>query len=230
MKKVAFLLCALTCIACLSTTAFGCASQSSSTFVTCRDLVFCHPSDYDSNESQFVDDTAAAAEEQNLTPLEYLGRNCCDLGGGEALTEINPVVKRLVCEEHASPISDFQTKRSPAQRALYWIAVDDAYELSVDSLRLMQRYALAVLFYQLAGSYPSRWKSCHDSDCDHFLGGEAWLSPIQECKWAFVECDRNDIVTGIFMRKCCALLVVFYIGESTLIALKISPSLNTQAL
>ena len=155
--------------------------------------------------------------------MEYLGRNCCDLGGGEALTEINPVVKRLVCEEHASPISDFQTKRSPAQRALYWIAVDDAYELSVDSLRLMQRYALAVLFYQLAGSYPSRWKSCHDSDCDHFLGGEAWLSPIQECKWAFVECDRNDIVTGIFMRKFVLFSLFFILASPPSLHLKSAP-------
>ena len=228
MKKVALLLCTLTCIACLFTTALGCASQSSSAFTTCRDLIFCHPSDNGSSENKFAKDTASAAKEQNLTVLEYLRRNCCDRGGGEVLTETNPVVKRIVCEEQASPISNFQRKRSPAQRALYWIAADDAYEISKDSLRLVQRYALAVLFYHFAGSYPSHWKSCHDSDCDHFLGGEAWLSPIQECQWAFVECDRNDIVTGIFMRKCYALLIVFFlhiIGESTLIALKVGPSL-----
>eukprot|EP00816_Leptocylindrus_hargravesii_P008624 CAMPEP_0196826896 /NCGR_PEP_ID=MMETSP1362-20130617/93853_1 /TAXON_ID=163516 /ORGANISM="Leptocylindrus danicus, Strain CCMP1856" /LENGTH=1879 /DNA_ID=CAMNT_0042207495 /DNA_START=399 /DNA_END=6037 /DNA_ORIENTATION=- len=205
MTKFIFLLHASICIGHLLT-ALGCSSQSSgdntAPFFVCRDLVPCQPSDGESDE-YFAEYTTDHAKQQNLSPFQYLKKNCCELGGGEILTEEDPILKRLVCEEQVSPISAFQLQRSPAQNALYWMVKEDTYEISADSLTLVQRYALAVLFYQFGGSdTPSHWKSCHsesDSDDCHFLGGKAWLSPISECKWAFVECDRNDIVTGIFM-------------------------------
>ena len=220
MTKFIFLLRATICIGHLLTV-LGCSSQSSGDnaapfFVACRDLVPCQPSDGQS-EQGFASDTADVAKKQNLNPLQYLQQYCCKLGGGEVLTEKNPVVKRLVCEEQVSPISAFQSQGSPAQNALYWMVEEDAYEIAAGSLTLVQRYALAVLFYQLGGSHtPSRWKSCHSDsdesgDCTHFLGGTAWLSPISECKWAFVECDRNDIVTGIFMRKYLQLVYLRFI-------------------
>ena len=153
---------------------------------------------------------------------EYL---CCKVNGGERVTSRGRAIQQI---ENVTKNSNFdqelfQHQGSPQHRALFFIAIDDEYVSSI-SYRT-QRYALAVLYFHLGGA--KLWKTCwsgsryyyddgnyqnvysfrshygylySNSTCDNDDDGKkAWLSPVHECDWAFVECDRNNFVTGISM-------------------------------
>ena len=140
---------------------------------------------------------------------------CCKIGGGQRISKRSHLIVRQienVTSRNANEfdLQKFQVQGSAQHRALFWITVDDEF-VTTRSWR-PQRYAMAVLFFQLGGA--KRWKTCWSgqrfyvngtlyasSRCEHDLypGTKAWLSSNHECEWAFVECDRNKFVTGISM-------------------------------
>ena len=89
-----------------------------------------------------------------------------------------------------------------------------AVRLNPKSSLLEQRYALVKFYFEMGGA--ERWRSCwrgkridqngnvttSQNECNHRLfNGTEWLSPVQECKWAFVSCNRDHHVTHIIMGK-----------------------------
>jgi len=71
--------------------------------------------------------------------------------------------------------------KSPQARALNWVALDDTRLVDISSNVLLQRYALAVLFYSTSGS--SSW-----------ISKENWLTYDYECTWYGIECsDRGGV-------------------------------------
>lgn len=126
-------------------------------------------------------------------------------------------------------LSEFYISGSAAQRALFFIAKDDiinstdtavvagtnnSLRLGPRSTFLSQRYALAKFYFEMGGA--NRWRYCwrgkriqedgtivtSEGRCNHRLfEGEEWLSPVHECRWAFVSCNRDQRVTSIAMGK-----------------------------
>jgi Leucine-rich repeat (LRR) protein len=75
---------------------------------------------------------------------------------------------------------------SPQETALRWLVFEDPVEISPDHPNLLQRYALAVLFFStsgemdIQGNITSRWFSA-----------ENWMTEIGHCEFAGIECERN---------------------------------------
>lgn len=169
----------------------------------------------------------------NLTssPLQdYLQQACCGLGGGENINADDPLVSKIL---HAYENLEGMSQEDllsifssagcdtfegfPIHNAVFWIANDDTMNLNADNPYLLQRYALAVIYFSLGGGF--RWKMCwsgkrynasnienlyeqvdYSSDCDHeHFKGESWLSGSHECEWAFIECNRDKFVTHLSM-------------------------------
>mmetsp|Transcript_31668 Transcript_31668/g.38791 ORF Transcript_31668/g.38791 Transcript_31668/m.38791 type:complete len:366 (+) Transcript_31668:131-1228(+) len=101
-----------------------------------------------------------------------------------------------IIESYISEISEPRAIRdasTPQGKAKKWIIDIDKRNLHPDDPFLLQRYALAVLFYATAGE---NWHH----------GNMHWLSGVHECFWSkkvkgvpmgVVECDSNRFVTRI---------------------------------
>ncbi|CAB9498120.1 leucine Rich Repeat [Seminavis robusta] len=92
-------------------------------------------------------------------------------------------------------------------KAFDWIVNQDPLQLSYDSPNLVQRFLLALFYYQTTRHKP--WKECNPVASPQgsatsgfcyepmYYGGEAtsniwgdqWLSPSHECQWAGITCE-----------------------------------------
>ena len=94
----------------------------------------------------------------------------------------------------------FDSRNSPQYQAALWLADDDEYVqtngLNLEDPRLLQRYALASLYYSTGGN---NWKLCgaNSPSC----GDTTWLTDIDECNWFIVDCDADGVVSQINFRK-----------------------------
>jgi len=95
---------------------------------------------------------------------------------------------------------DMDYRNSPQYKAALWLATEDGYTaengLNPEDPRLMQRYALATLYFSTAGD---DWKLCgrNSPSC----GDTIWLTDGNECDWFVVGCEQNNIVDQINFRK-----------------------------
>jgi hypothetical protein len=104
---------------------------------------------------------------------------------------------------------DLDTAGTPQNLALEWITNLDTLSLCPQQRdALIQRYAMAVFYYSTDGD---RWLRC-SAPSDHSdpiaiaianaqCGGNAWLTPVHECSWRFLECDNNDNMIRINIGK-----------------------------
>ena len=71
---------------------------------------------------------------------------------------------------------------SPQSRAMKWILEEDKFNVTLDSLNLVQRYTLAVFFYSLSGD---KWRN-----------KRGFLSESHECDWESIDC-KNEYIEEI---------------------------------
>jgi hypothetical protein len=98
---------------------------------------------------------------------------------------------------------------SPYNKALHWITLRDPKELHPKDTHFYQRYILAYLYFATTEKHP--WDTCNpptdeeDDSCTSIrffeddtdpVPGYRWLSSVDECLWAGVDCDSYDQVRG----------------------------------
>ena len=99
----------------------------------------------------------------------------------QRFTAIRGVLLTISTKESLSQL------HTPQMKALDWIANRDSLQLEPDSNHLLQRYALAVLYFSTS---ELGWKrEMH------------WLSPLHECEWkaegGVRACDSNQYITDV---------------------------------
>lgn len=101
---------------------------------------------------------------------------------------------------------------TPHYKALQWILYGDPLELSANDPNLIQRYVLALLYFQTSENGP--WRSCNrpngtdgnEQTCEFqtLVGiypeltfdsaeGNRWLSNVHECEWVGVSCEFDFV-------------------------------------
>jgi hypothetical protein len=96
----------------------------------------------------------------------------------------------------------FNDVHSPQYQAALWLVEEDSknyweqQDLNPDHAKVIQRYALATFHYAAGGN---NWRLCgkESSSCPRV----AWLSPVDECTWHFVDCDDTGVVQMLDFRK-----------------------------
>jgi Leucine-rich repeat (LRR) protein len=112
---------------------------------------------------------------------------------------VNGIQAQITAEGFTSE-SDLATVGTPQYHAAQWLANVDGAKLRANSPHLMQRYALAVLFYSTAGTEE------HVHPQGNWNSQTSWLSGSGLCAWEGVECgmdpngphfDGNGAVTAL---------------------------------
>lgn len=95
----------------------------------------------------------------------------------------------------------FSDEESPQFRAAVWAANEAPIGLTGDDPRMINRYALATLYFATNGD---DWVNCgrDSTNCD---ATQEWLTADSECDWYAIECadpDNGDYsIIKIFFRK-----------------------------
>jgi hypothetical protein len=85
------------------------------------------------------------------------------------------------------PNLDLDTPMSSARAALCWLAdFDDLHIITSPTDDLVQRFALATIYYHFVGI---------DSTVKSELQRSSWLRPINVCFWDYIECNEESVVT-----------------------------------
>jgi hypothetical protein len=92
-----------------------------------------------------------------------------------------------------------RNRATPQGLATDWIINEDVSGRCPDHPKLIQRWALAVMYFSTGGD---DWTECFADDvaCTTslaFLGDDAFLSESNECEWAGISCDLEGCVTEI---------------------------------
>ena len=110
-------------------------------------------------------------------------------------------------------------------QALNWIMYQDPMQLDVDAENLIQRYILALFYFQTSQERP--WIDCDPSGPDLCYpqgyvfeathASDAWLSDSHECFWANVKCEGvgNWNVTAIQLCKCSLETICWFLCHLT---------------
>ena len=100
-------------------------------------------------------------------------------------------------------------------QAADWLIEQDEYVVCPDDPKLVQRFALAVMYFATNGD---DWLQCSANpmaldSCgfeDPFVGDKRFLSAVNECEWAGITCDQHmcvdQIEFGTFMRCVCIVI------------------------
>lgn len=100
------------------------------------------------------------------------------------------IVEELTAASSAADLDDLTTPQGVA--AEYIVDVDGSGLCPGDD-GLVQRYALAVLYFSTNGD---NWAECFDGD-DQCEDGDSFLSEGSVCDWAGISCNGRDEVTRI---------------------------------
>ena len=87
-------------------------------------------------------------------------------------------------------------------KAANWLIGEDELLVCPDDEKLIQRFALAVIYFATNGD---GWLQCSANhlatdSCgleDPFTGASRFLSGVNECKWAGISCDAQLCVTKV---------------------------------
>tara|TARA_B110001450_G_C17309049_1_gene354693 strand:+ start:182 stop:496 length:315 start_codon:yes stop_codon:yes gene_type:complete len=86
--------------------------------------------------------------------------------------------------ETVTDSSILEDPTTPQGIAFEWIMDNDLAQVDPNSyLIVKQRYALAVFY--------------HSTNGDDWLNADGWLSDSNECSWAGIECDEDNLVDEI---------------------------------
>jgi len=93
----------------------------------------------------------------------------------------------------------FEDRNAPQYLAALWLADKDDFfansGLPIEDTKVLQRYALASLYYSANGD---SWKLCGQASPS--CGETIWLTETDECNWFAVSCEAG-VVTQINFRK-----------------------------
>ena len=84
---------------------------------------------------------------------------------GDASSELKLLLSGASSDEGAA-LNDIH---SPQFRAYAWLVADESYAQGYETIRLLQRYALATLYFATGGP--------------HWLNSDKWISLLNECDW-----------------------------------------------
>ena len=112
----------------------------------------------------------------------------------------------LTVDNDVTPAAEINDVGSSANLAFEWLVGEDALYLCPDEPKIIQRYVLAKIYFQSNGddwlqcSRPGNVCAPGSSDFGP-LGGADWLSPVNECDWAFLRCNNDNCITHIEVGK-----------------------------
>jgi hypothetical protein len=97
---------------------------------------------------------------------------------------------------------DVRNQNTNQGRAAEWLIDDDGLQLCPDDEKLIQRWALAVIYFATNGE---DWLQCSNNPLatdacgtvPPFIGDTRFLSANNECTWAGIVCDVELCVTEI---------------------------------
>ena len=92
----------------------------------------------------------------------------------------------------------FDDPKDPIYLATVWLVQGDSMYVCPDDPSLIQRYALALLYYSTNGD---DWNRCSRSQTKPCPGAN-FLTGFNECLWGGVTCDGQGRVTNINLGKC----------------------------
>lgn len=80
---------------------------------------------------------------------------------------------------------------SPQEQAIEWLAFHDTPLKGGEQTRVMQRFALVVVYFNHGG--PTTWTSINDSPSGWIANG----GDMHECQWRGVDCNASNEVTAL---------------------------------
>ena len=110
---------------------------------------------------------------------------------------ISNQIKRII------PSTVLYNTSTPQYRALEWILFTDPMKLGQSDPNLVQRYVLALFYFQTTARYGSWNSSCIPPDSTESIyctGSESrirWLSDSSECEWDGVLCNDANQTTSL---------------------------------
>lgn len=119
----------------------------------------------------------------------------CGMTPEERSTRIMSVLDSVV----ANPI-DLRTDGTMQQQATEWLIEEDEFLVCPQDPKLVQRWALAVIYFATNGN---DWLQCSRDGLDlcgfedPFVGDSRFLSADHECGWAGISCDSQQCVNEI---------------------------------
>ena len=183
-----------------------------------------HPCDYDCPLPAPIP-SQSTTEEREMVELSDLvqEKNTTDSNHKTSTLREGSIMNKLV--EVYGDIFKETILRTPYQQALQWILYEDPMSLNGFSENFIQRFTMALFYYQTSEQGP--WRSCNppenydeNSTCVFYeLGRDPvdnskiwtprdeleirWLSDRHECEWAEVQCTPmvKGNVTVIDIRK-----------------------------
>jgi hypothetical protein len=82
-------------------------------------------------------------------------------------------------------------------KALNWVVNDDGFRVCPWDQNVLQRYILALLYFQTSGDF---WERCSANQTGHqACEGEPFLSASHECFWGGIRCESNVTVTALHL-------------------------------
>lgn len=102
-----------------------------------------------------------------------------------SMSPVRPTREQQLQELIRTVVSDQELadKQSPQYKAFKWILTQDPRQVSGDDPDLLQRYALATLYYSTNGI---------DTSVNSWVNNKGWLTSEHECGWFGVECDATN--------------------------------------
>jgi hypothetical protein len=106
-----------------------------------------------------------------------------------------------ILDEVTDPLA-LRNSSSVQGKAAKWLIQDDGLVVCPDNVKLIQRFALATIYYATNGD---NWFKCSGNQlASDNCGGEApfwnetrFLSPVNECQWAGIVCNVDFCVTEL---------------------------------
>ena len=94
------------------------------------------------------------------------------------------------CLVHSSSLIDLLDPTTPQYRAMKFLTDDDDPGLCPDDPNIVQRFVLAVVYFQMGGD---NWTLCGRSDliACRGLNLTPWMSNRHECQWYGITCDHR---------------------------------------
>ena len=161
---------------------------------------------YDPNESTGVETvspssvpTSVAVESLNPTNSDNaLSTN--PSAGPVSTCNMEPEQRRAALEKTIQTVSsmdDLEDSEASQRKALDWIVNDDGLHLCPKDQNVVQRYILALLYFQTNGG---NWERCSADQPDFTTcEGDNFLSATHECMWGGIKCDSNETVTALHL-------------------------------
>ena len=123
--------------------------------------------------------------------------NCPGISEEQRVAQILAILDAV-----ADPVK-IRDESLPQGKATTWILSQDDFQICPDNDKLVQRWAMAVLYYSTGGDdwfkcsgNPSVTDNCGNED--PFVSGESrFLSGVGECEWAGISCNSDECVTEI---------------------------------